>query len=263
MKRIAESVGKKSFAVITEVKQSIAFIGEVFVTCSKALLKPHKVRWKETFEYVNSTGYDAIPIVMLVCMLMGLTLGIQAAIMLTQWGTEVFMADMIAIIMFKELGPIMVAIIAAGRSGSAFAAEIATMKVNEEVDAMTTMGLDLGRFLIVPKMIAMLFAAPFLIVFANFAGVLGGFLVGVFQLGIPAITYWNRTVDSLTLGDFGQSLIKGFVFVMIITTISCMKGFSSGSDAKSVGKAAISAVVANIFAVIIADALLTIIFNVV
>ena len=263
MKKLAEKVGNKSFTVITEVKNSITFIGEVFMASLKALFNPRKIRWKETFEYVNSTGYDAIPIVMLVCMLMGLTLGIQAAIMLTQWGTEVFMADMIAIIMFKELGPIMVAIIAAGRSGSAFAAEIATMKVNEEVDAMTTMGLDLGRFLIVPKMIAMLFAAPFLIVFANFAGILGGFLVGVFQLKIPAVTYWNRTIESLSLGDFGQSIAKGFIFVMIITTISCMKGFASGSDAKSVGNAAISAVVANIFAVIIADAILTVIFNLV
>jgi phospholipid/cholesterol/gamma-HCH transport system permease protein len=261
MKNFVEIVGEKSYSIISRIKDSTTFIGEVFMTCGKALIKPHKIRWKETLEYINSTGYDAIPIVMLVCILMGVTLGIQAAIMLTQWGTEIFMADMIAIIMFKELGPIMVAIIAAGRSGSAFAAEIATMKVNEEVDAMTTMGLDLGRFLIVPKMVAMLFAAPFLVVFANFAGVLGGFLVGVFQLGIPAITYWNRTIESLTLWDFGQSLIKGFVFVMIITTISCMKGFASGSDAKSVGNAAISAVVANIFAVIIADALLTIIFN--
>ncbi len=261
IRKLALHVGDKTANVVSELKSNVEFIGEATACSIKAIFQPHKVRWKETLIYVNSTGFDAIPIVMLVCLLMGLTLGIQAAIMLAQWGTEMFMADMIAIVMFKELGPVMIAIIAAGRSGSAFAAEIATMKVNEEVDAMTTMGLDLGRFLVVPKMIAMLFVAPFLVVFANLAGVLGGFLVGVFQLGIPAVTYWNRTIESVGLWDLGQSLIKTYVFVIIITTVSCMKGLASGTDAQSVGSAATSSVVVNIFSVIIADATLTLIFN--
>lgn len=261
MKHVAGKVGSKAYYLLNFAKEMLAFIGETTVAFGSCLRHPTKIRRRETLYYMNMCGYDALPIVFLICYLMGLILGIQAAFILKEWGTEVLMADMIGLIIVKELGPIMVAIVATGRSGSAFAAEIGTMKVNEEVDAMTTMGLVASRFLVVPKLLAMLVTMPLLTVFGNLAGIIGGFTIGFFTLNIPAITYYQRTVEAVSVINFCEGIVKTVCFAVLITIIGCFSGFQAENDAQSVGRSATSAVVRGIFVIIVCDAILSIIFN--
>ncbi len=261
MKNLAGKVGGRTYYSLQRLKSMVVFLGETAAVFTSCLRHPSQIRWRETLYYMNMCGFDALPIVVLICYLMGLILGIQAAFILTQWGTEVFMADMIGLVIIKELGPLMVAIIATGRSGSAFAAEIGTMKVNEEVDAMTTMGLVPSRFLVVPKLIAMLATMPLLAAFGNLAGVIGGFSIGFFKLDIPAVTYYQRTVAAVNITDFFEGITKIVCFALLITVIGCMSGFEAKNDAQSVGRAATSAVVNGIFIIIVCDAVLTLIFN--
>ncbi len=261
MKAKIAKVGEKFIQNIQRVKLAIAFLGEAAHASWEAICSPRKIRWKETLKCINMCGFDGLPIVIMICFLMGLVLGINAAIILSQWGTEIYMADMIGLSIVKELGPIMVAVIGTGRCGSAFAAEIGTMKINEEVDALSTMGLSPSRFLIIPKLIAMLFVTPFLAIFGNFAGIIGGFSVGYFQLDIPAVTYYNRTVQIINMTNFSEGIVKSIVFALLITLIGCMRGFEASNDAQSVGRATTSAVVTTTFAVIISDTLLTLVFN--
>jgi len=261
MKKVALKVGTNTFYAVHKLKSMVTFIGETYVAFLKALLNPKKIRWRETLFYMNLCGFEALPIILLICFLMGLILGIQAAFILAQWGTEVFMADMIGLVIVKELGPLMVAIIATGRCGSAFAAEIGTMKVNEEVNAITTMGLEPSRFLVVPKLIAMLIAMPLLTAFGNLSGLLGGFSVGFFQLDIPAVTYYQRTVNMVSIMDFSEGMIKSICFAVLVTVIGCMSGFDAKDDAQGVGRATTSAVVNGIFVIIVCDTVLALLFN--
>ena len=161
----------------------------------------------------------------------------------------------------KELGPLMVAMISTGRAGSAFAAELGTMKVNQEIDAMTTMGFVTSRFLVIPKLIAMFCVMPVLTIFGNLCGVLGGLFVGMVQLNLPFISYLNQTIRAITYTDVMGSIIKALVFAVIIALVGCYRGLESSKDAQGVGKAATSAVVTSIFLIVIFDALLTILFT--
>jgi phospholipid/cholesterol/gamma-HCH transport system permease protein len=210
---------------------------------------------------MDMCGSDALPIVTMICFLMGLILGFQTAVQMHKYGGDIFTADLVGFSITKELGPLMVAVIATGRAGSAFAAEIGTMKVSEEIDAMETMGLVTSRFLIMPKMIAMIMVIPILTVFGDIAGLFGGFLVGWLKLGIPPVAYYNRTILVLTPMTFVLGLVKSAVFAFLIAAVGCMRGFEAGSDAKGVGRSATSAVVSGIFLIVIADALLTFLFT--
>lgn len=262
MRKIAIKVGSNTFYAVNKAKSMVVFIGETYIALCKALMNPKKIRWRDTLFYMNNCGFEALPIILLICFLVGLILGINSAIILAQWGTEVFMADMIGLVIIKELGPLMVAIIATGRSGSAFAAEIGTMKVNEEVNALTTMGLEPSRFLVIPKLIAMLIVMPLLAAFGNLAGIIGGFSVGFFQLDIPAVTYYQRTINAVTVMDFSEGMIKATCFAVLLTVIGCMSGFDAKDDAQGVGKSTTSAVVNGIFIIIVCDAILTLLFNI-
>lgn len=262
MKFFADKVGFRVYDTLVSTRNVIIFLGETAAAFVSCILHPTRIRRRETLYYMNMCGFDALPIVFLICYLMGLILGINGAFLLKEWGTEVYIADMIGLIIVKELGPLMVAIVATGRSGTAFAAEIGTMKVNEEVDAMTTMGLGTSRFLVIPKLIAMIITMPLLTVFGNFAGLVGGFSIGFFTLNIPAVTYYHRTIEAVTVGDFFEGIIKTICFAVLITVIGCMSGFQAESDAQSVGRSATSAVVRGIFVIIVCDAILTLIFNI-
>lgn len=239
----------------------VGFTGEFASALWGAIRKPFKIRWRETFYYMDMCGADALPIVSMICFLMGLILAFQGAVQLSKVGTDIYLADAVGLSIVKELGPLMVAMISTGRAGSAFAAEIGTMKVGEEVDAMTTFGFIPSRFLFVPKFIAMIIAMPILTVFGDFVGVLGGMVVGYFKLGIPIVAYANRTLLVITPGHLAESLSKSIVFASIITIVGCIRGFESDNDAQGVGRSATSAVVTSIFIVIIADAFLTYLFS--
>ena len=261
--QLIEHVGEASIRIGRDCVNMLSFVGELSAGIMEAVKHPRKIRWKETLYYMDMCGSDALPIVMLICFLMGLILGFQAAVQMHKFGTDIFVADLVGLSIIKELGPLMVAMIATGRAGSAFAAEIGTMKVSEEIDAMETMGFVPCRFLIMPKVIAMLLAIPILTIFGDIAGIFGGFVVGSLKLEIPAIAYYNRTVVALTSANFLFGLIKSFVFAFLIAGVGCMRGFEARTDAQGVGRAATSAVVSAIFLVVVADALLTILFSMV
>jgi len=254
-------IGGLSWELGKNFRNTVSFIGELSSALWKVVAKPHKVRWRETIYYMDMCGSDALPISILICFLMGLILGFQGAIQLQKYGGDIFLADGVGLSIVKELGPLMVAMICTGRAGSAFAAEIGTMKVSEEIDALITMGFIPSRFLVVPKVIALVFVMPILTIFGDIVGIVGGMTVGYFKLGIPIISYYNRTLVAIDINHFAESMTKSAVFALIIAAVGCMRGFEAKNDAQGVGRAATSAVVTSIFLLIVADTLLTIIFS--
>lgn len=218
-------------------------------------------RWREFFYYFDLCGCQSLLIVLLICFLMGVVLGIQGALQMSKVGTEIFMVDLIGFSVLKELGPLMVAIIATGRAGSAFAAEIGTMKVNEELSALQTLGINPEGYLVIPKLCAMILTMPLLTVCGDAAGIFGGMCVGVTAAGIPAAAYWARTIDVLDEAALLVGLLKSMVYALLITLSGCYYGFASSGDAQGVGRAATQAVVASIFLVVISDAVMTLLFS--
>ena len=243
------------------LKANIIFLGEFAAAFVQAIKNPKKVRWRELFYYMDTCGRQALPIVMLICFLMGLILGFQAALQLAQFGTDIYVADLVGLSIVKELGPLMVAIICTGRAGSAFAAEIGTMKVNEEIDAMYTMGIEPFRFLAFPKVMALLICLPLLTIFGDLAGVLGGYVVGVYKLDLPSVAYWTQSMKAISWTDILEGIIKSGVFAFFIASIGCVQGLEASKDAQGVGRAATSTVVQGILQIIIADSLLTVLFS--
>ncbi len=263
IKKRIQKTGDVTYFHLKKIKETIIFFGEFFLAIMVALKSPRKIRWKDSFYYMELCGSSALPIVCLICFSMGLIMGFQGAMQLHKYGGDIFLADAVGIAIVLELGPLMVAMIAIGRAGSAFAAEIGTMKSAEEIDAMITMGFVPSRFLIIPKLIAMLIVIPILTVFGDVAGIIGGMTIGVFKLGLPVEAYFNRTLVAVNNVYFLEGLIKSVVFSVIITAVGCMKGFEAKRDAQGVGRAATSAVVTGIFLVIVADTLLTVLFTLV
>jgi phospholipid/cholesterol/gamma-HCH transport system permease protein len=219
------------------------------------------MRWRETWLYMERAGRDGLPIVLLISFLMGLITAFQAAVQLKEFGAEIYVANLVGLSITRELGPLMTAIIAAGRSGAAFAAEIGTMKVSEEVDALAAMGLDRTRFLVTPKVVALLLMLPCLTLFADLIGIIGGLFVAVFNLGLPAVVYMRQMALYMTFNDIGTGLIKSVVFAFLIAGIGCLRGFQARSGAESVGRITTSAIVSAIFSIIVSDAIFTLLFH--
>ncbi len=259
--RLIEHIGGAAISIGQDCYNLLAFIGELSVASVYAVAHPRKVRWRETFYYMDMCGSDALPIVTMICFLMGVILGFQAAVQMAKFGTDIYVADLVGFSICKELGPLMVAMICTGRAGSAFAAEIGTMKVAEEVDAMRTMGLVPSRFLVIPKMLAMILVMPVLTVYGNLAGMVGGMTVGVMKLGLPISAYYDRTVQVISPMTFSMGIVKSVFFAILIAGVGCMRGFEAKNDAQSVGRSATSAVVSAIFLVVVADAVLTMLFS--
>jgi phospholipid/cholesterol/gamma-HCH transport system permease protein len=184
----------------------------------------------------------------------------QAAVQLRQFGANIYVADLISISISRELGPVFTAIILAGRSGSAYAAEIGTMKVNEEVDALTVMGIGVVEFLVLPKVIALAVAGPLLTIFANASAVLGSVLVGIMSLDLTAAAFMNQDQSALALRDVTTGLVKSVVFAVLVALIGCFRGFQTEKGAQGVGRQTTSAVVSGIFLIIAADAMFTVLF---
>jgi len=205
-------------------------------------------------------GVEAIPIVSLISFFVGMILALQGAYELRTLGAMQLVASAVAISMTRELGPLMTAIMVIGRSGSAFAAEIGTMKVNEEIDALDTMALEPVRFLVAPKFLAMLLMMPCLTTWSDFMGILGGGLFGVTNAGFTWMTYFHATIDAMTSRDVITGLIKSVMFGLVITAVGCHEGFSTGLGSEEVGRSTTSAVVKSIFLVIAVDLVFTGIF---
>ncbi len=254
--------GMWGLAALASLQRIVDFTGEVVLGLRDAVVHPRRVRWRETWLYMQRSGHEALPIVALISFLMGLITAFQAAVQLRQFGADIYVANLVGLSITRELGPLMTAIIAAGRSGAAFAAEIGTMKVSEEVDAMAAMGLDRTRFLVTPKVIALIVMLPCLTVFADVVGILGGLAVAVVSLNLPAVVYFRQMRVYMSMKDVGQGLVKALVFAVLIAGIGCLRGFEARDSAESVGRITTAAIVTGIFAIICADAVFTVMFNV-
>jgi phospholipid/cholesterol/gamma-HCH transport system permease protein len=247
-------------AVGHEIHVQIAFIGEAGWALGAAVVHPARVRWTDTLKIAEAAGFQALPIVSLIAFLLGVILAFQSAVSMRQFGAEIFVADLVAISLLRELGPLMMAILLAGRSGAAFAAEIGTMKVNEEIAALTTMGLDPVRFLAVPRILAGVLVAPLLTLYANLIGLIGAALV-MRGFGIPMVSFFNQVSGAVTATDLGSGLFKALVFGLLVATSGCLRGLQTGSGAAAVGRSTTSAVVTAIILIVVVDGLFAVLFH--
>ncbi|WDP87767.1 MAG: ABC transporter permease [Desulfobacter sp.] len=251
--------GEKLAAVLADVKIFITFIGEITWALVTSLKNPSSIRWAETWMVAERSGVDALPIVALISFILGLVMAFQAAIPMKMFGAEIYVANLIGIAMVRELGPLMTAIVLAGRSASAFAAEIGTMKINEEIDALTVMGMEPVKFLILPRVIAATLITPLLTVFSNLVGILGGALV-IISFGYPWIAYYNQVVNFVTWQDLTGGLVKCFVFGLLIAATGCIRGYQTLRGPSAVGDSTTRAVVSSIILVAVFDGIFSIVY---
>jgi phospholipid/cholesterol/gamma-HCH transport system permease protein len=258
---LTERLGSATLKFLADLHDLAVFTGEMVLGLRDAVIHPGRMRRRETWLYMERTGIDAIPIVALISFLMGLITAFQAAVQLRQFGADIYIANLVGLSIVRELGPLMTAIIAAGRSGAAFAAEIGTMKVSEEVDALTTMGFDRTRFLVTPKVVALVVMLPCLTLVSDVVGILGGLFVAVFGLDLPAQVYVRQTRIALGVWDVYSGLVKSVAFAILVAGVGCLRGFQASGGAESVGRITTSAIVAGIFLIIVADAVFTVVFS--
>jgi len=257
---VVTQIGARALQHLTGAREFAAFTGELILGLRDALRQPRRMRWRETWFYMERCGIEALPIVALISILMVLISAFQAAVQLRQFGADIYVANLVGLSITRELGPLMTAIIAAGRSGAAFAAEIGTMKVSEEVDAMAAMGLDRTRFLVTPKVLALVLMLPCLTLFADLVGILGGLFVAVFTLDLPVEVYFRQMRLYMVMWDINLGLIKSIAFAFLIAGVGCLRGFQASAGAESVGRITTSAIVSGIFSIIVADAVFTVLF---
>ena len=257
--RTVEEIGRATAQLLRDMRTQIAFIGETTDALWYAVTHPRSVRWKDVLYECEQVGANALPIVALISFLLGVILAFQAAVPMRQFGAEIFVADLVGLAIIRELGGLMTAILLAGRSGAAFAAEIGTMKVNEELNALTTMGLDPVRFLVVTRILAALLMVPLLTLFANLVGVLAGGLT-MLSFNIPLVTYLKEVDGIVDLKDLMAGLIKTPVFAMLIAGIGCLRGLQTGAGASAVGISATRAVVSGIVLLVAVDGVFAVIY---
>ena len=255
-----EQVGKAAVELWRDLQALLTFVGELALTLLRAARHPRLVRWKDAWLVAEQSGVDALPIIALIGVLLGLILAFQSAIPMRRFGADIFVADLLGIAMLREMGPLITAIILAGRSGSAFAAELGTMKVREEIDALRTMGLEPVRFLVLPRVIAAVAMIPVLTVFANLFGLMGGAIV-MRSLGYPLVTYVNQVLSAVTVGDLMGGLLKSFVYGIVVAAVGCLRGLETKTGASAVGQSTTSAVVSGIVLIAIVDGLFAVVFH--
>tara|TARA_R110002072_G_scaffold217365_1_gene374957 strand:- start:21328 stop:22479 length:1152 start_codon:yes stop_codon:yes gene_type:complete len=260
---IPEIVGMHAASIAKDIGEILTYVGAIAASLGSALLRPHKVRWGDMLESCTTAGAFAFPVVTLIGFLLGWVLAFSSVFVMHDFGADQFLAALIGPAMVRELGPLITCIVLAARSGSAFAAEIGTMKVNEEVDALTTMGIDPVRFLVIPKVLASVCMTPLLAAFATAAGVIGGAVVSAFVIGQPLVIYTNLLQEKVTLSDVTLGLVKAALFGMIVASLGCIRGLQTGKSASAVGAATTSAVVTSIVFLAITDAIIAVIVQII
>jgi phospholipid/cholesterol/gamma-HCH transport system permease protein len=254
-------LGMAGLAGARETTEMLAFLGEAFTTFLRFLVGRARYRRSDLLMVIQEVGAQALPIVTLISFLIGVILAYVGAIQLRQFGAQAYVADLVGIAMVREMGAMMAAIIMAGRTGAAFAAQLGTMQVNEEIDALTTLGISAMEFLVLPRMLALALMMPLLCLYADLLGVLGGMFVGVGMLDLGGVEYYVRTREAVGLDDFAAGLIKSSVFGVLVAVAGCLRGIQCGRSSAAVGAATTSAVVTGIVLIIVFDALMTVIFD--
>jgi phospholipid/cholesterol/gamma-HCH transport system permease protein len=258
-----ENLGRAAVAGAHKAVALISFLGQVVATMAGILAHPSRLRLTSLVHHCQEVGLNAVPIVALMSFLIGVVLAFQGAAQLRQFGAEVFVVDLIAISVLRELGILLTAIIVAGRSGSAFTAAIGSMKMREEVDAMRTIGLDPVTILVVPRVLALMLMLPALGFIADISGLLGGAIMSWIDLGVSPAVFQTRLTSNTDVWHFGVGMIKAPFFALIIGIIGCFEGLKVGGDAESLGRLTSTSVVLSIFMVIVADAMFSIFFAIV
>ncbi len=256
---LAHRIGKAAHESLSAAREMVEFVGEATVIIAQSIRHPAQVRWKDVMLSCVNVGVDSLFIIGLIGFLMGLIMSFQSAISLQRFGGEIFVPNMLGLVMFREMGPLVTSILLAARSGSAFAAEIGTMKINEELDALTTMGLSPMRFLVVPKLLSALAMVPLMTVFFNMASLVGGALV-MLSMGFPLVTFTSRVFTYVHYNDFFGGMAKALVFAVLVAGVGCLRGMQTRSGASAVGLSTTSAVVTGIIFIAFADGLFAVAF---
>lgn len=256
---LLHGIGRATAELAADLKSQVAFIGEAGHALAHAFSHPRRVRWRDTLAVAEAAGVDALPIVTLVAFLLGVIIAYQSALAMQQFGAEIYVANLIGLSMVRELAPLMTAILLAGRSGAAFAAEIGTMRVNEEIDALTTFGFDPVHFLVIPRLLAALAVTPLLTVYADVVSILGGALI-MLTFEIPLVTYFKQVFSLVALADLLGGLFKCLVFGMAIAGIGCLRGLQTGSGAAAVGLSTTRAVVSSLVLIVVVDGVFAVIY---
>ncbi|HOV88237.1 MAG TPA: ABC transporter permease [Syntrophobacteraceae bacterium] len=243
--------------------EMVEFIGEVWLSLVRLVRGKARFRPSDLGYLIQECGANALPIVSLISVLVGVILAYVGAIQLRLFGAQIYVADLVGLGMAREMGAMMTAIIMAGRTGAAFAAQLGTMQVNEEIDALKTLGISPMEFLVLPRMIALVIMLPPLCLYADLMGILGGALVGIGTLDLSPLLYFNETQSAVELQDFLAGLVKAAVFGALIAVSGCLRGMQCGRSASAVGEAATSAVVTAIVFIIVSDAILTVIYDII
>jgi phospholipid/cholesterol/gamma-HCH transport system permease protein len=255
-------IGDAAVEIARDLGEFLAFIGSAAIA-SAGLLRLHvRFRFSDLLVYIQDCGVSALPIVTLICFLLGLILAFMGAVQLQQFGAAIYVADLVALAMAREMGAVMTGVIMSGRTGAAFAAQLGTMKVTEEIDALTTMGISPMEFLVLPRMIALFIMMPLLCIYADVVGILGGAVVGIGMLDLAPVEYYRQTIDALTFTQVALGIVKAAIFGLLIALSGCLRGIQCGNSASAVGDAATSAVVTSIVFLIVTDGLFAVICNV-
>ena len=259
---LIERIGEFGLRGLQSVMVTVDFIGELGLSTVRLVTGKASVRAAEVLEVIQTCGWQALPIVSLISLLIGLILAFMGAVQLQMFGAQIFVADLVAIGMAREMGAVMTGVIMAGRTGAAFAANLGTMQVNEEIDALRTLGVDPMDYLVLPRVTALVLMMPLLVVYSIFMGLCGGMAVSVGAFEITAIQYLNQTREALTLTHIGIGVSKSIIFGVIVAVCGCLQGIHCGRSAAAVGEATTAAVVTAIVYIVVADGILALVTNV-
>lgn len=253
--------GRATVEILGELREIVAFLGRIVSSAAAVARRPGTGNWRDVLPVVERAGADALPIVLLINALVGFVMAFQSARQLAAYGANIYVADLVGLSMTRELAPLMTAIILAGRSGAAFAAELGTMKVSEEIDALRTMGFGAVRHLVLPRVLGLVIVAPMLTLLSDVVGVLGGMAVASSTLGVSPTAYFNQTLRAVHAWDVESGILKSVVFGATIALIACQQGFATSGGAAGVGRRTTSTVVSSLFAIVLLDALFTFAFR--
>ncbi|MDQ1333082.1 MAG: phospholipid/cholesterol/gamma-HCH transport system permease protein [Thermodesulfobacteriota bacterium] len=255
-------VGEETVDFFLSSREILDFIGEAFVAFTRFVAGKARFRGSDLTRILQDCGIEALPIVSLISLLVGLILAFVGAIQLMLFGAQIYVADLVGIAMVRVMGAVMTGIIMAGRTGAAFAAQLGTMEVNEEIDAFKTMGISPMEFLVLPRILGLTLMMPLLCLYADLMGILGGLIVGVGMLDLTAVEYYNETRAAVSLNNLWIGLFQSMVFGVLVAVAGCLRGMQCGRSASAVGDAATSAVVTGIVSIIVATAVITVVCNV-
>jgi phospholipid/cholesterol/gamma-HCH transport system permease protein len=257
---VFEGIGEKTLRVVARSRDLLAFVGELVLSFGRLFRGKATYLRSDLVQYVQEAGAEALPIVSLISFLIGMIFAFVGVMQLENFGAGIYTADLVAVAMVREMAPIMTAIIMAGRTGAAYAAQIGTMKVNEEVDALTTLGMDPVDFLVTPRVIALIIMLPMLTLYGSLMGILGGTFVGLSMLDVSLVQYATQTVNSVGLNSLLGGLFKAVVYGSLVAIAGCQQGLACGNSAMAVGESTTRAVVMGIVLIVVSASILTVIY---